>query len=69
MDRAHTIRNADQLTKCAWSPWDGVTVRGCPVRTWVMGQPVYANGLIDDTARGTEVRFDHSKGGYWATTT
>lgn len=60
-----TIRNVEQVTKCGWSPWDGVTLTGWPVRTWVMGRTVYAAGKLDDTVRGQEARFDHARGGYW----
>jgi dihydroorotase len=65
--RTHTIRNAEQQTKCGWSPWDGVTLTGWPVRTWVAGREVFRDGRFDETVRGTAVRFDHARGGYWAT--
>jgi dihydroorotase len=67
MKLARTIRNAEQETKSKWSPWDGVTLQGWPVRTWVMGREVYRDGVIDDTARGCEAIYDHARGGYWAT--
>ncbi|MBI1290417.1 dihydroorotase [bacterium] len=67
MNLRRTIRNAEQETKCRWSPWDGVTLHGWPVATWVGGRPVFRNGVLDDAARGTEIRYDHSLGGYWAT--
>ncbi|MEO1496804.1 MAG: dihydroorotase [Planctomycetota bacterium] len=62
-----TVRNAEQLTKSGWSPWDGVELTGWPVRTWVGGKTVYADGRVDDTVRGSEAIFDHARGGYWAT--
>lgn len=67
LEKEATVRNAEQLTKCGWSPWDGETLRGWPVRTWVMGQTVFQDGVIDDAVRGQEVEFDHQRGGYWAT--
>ncbi len=67
LNKSQTIRDAEQETKCRWSPWDGVTLTGWPVRTWVMGQTVFADGKIDDTVRGSEIRFDHDRGGYWKT--
>lgn len=63
-----TIRNDEQETKCRWSPWDGVTLKGWPVRTWVLGRTVYDHGKIDDTIRGGEIQFNHDLGGYWKTT-
>jgi len=67
LERQHTIRNAEQLTKCGWSPWDGTTLTGLTLRTWVMGQTVFADGQVDAQARGQEAKFDHSRGGYWGT--
>lgn len=66
LNRRATIRDAEQVTKCRWSPWDGVTLQGWPVRTIVRGRTVFADGKIDATHRGTEVQFDHARGGYWA---
>ena len=59
------IRNGQQLSKCGWSPWNGVELTGWPVATWVGGRKVYADGRVDDTVRGREAVFDHSLGGYW----
>ncbi len=66
LQKKQTVRNADQLTKCGWSPWDGVELTGWPVRTWVMGRTVFQNGRVDAGHRGEEARFDHDRGGYWA---
>ena len=41
MNLERTIRNEDQQTKCGWSPWDGETLKGWPVRTWCMGEEVF----------------------------
>jgi len=65
MNRSQTIRDADQQTKCGWSPWDGVTLQGWPVRTWVLGQEVFREGRFDENMRGKEAQFDHQRGGYW----
>jgi dihydroorotase len=62
-----TIRNAEQETKSRWSPWDGVTLTGWPVATWVNGRLVFSEGKIDDSQPGREIIFDHQRGGYWAT--
>ncbi len=66
LNRTATIRNAEQLTKSRWSPWDGVTLTGWPVRTWVCGREVFRDGKVDDSCRGQEVQFDHALGGYWS---
>jgi dihydroorotase len=67
LERAQTVRNLDQLTKCGWSAWDGQTLIGWPVRTWVMGHTVYCDGKIDLSRKGRAAQFDHPRGGYWAT--
>lgn len=66
-ERHHTVRNVDQLTKSGWSPWDGEELVGLPVRTLVNGLTVYNEGRVDDSVRGSEAKFDHARGGYWAT--
>lgn len=67
LNREKTVRNEEQLTKCGWSPWSGQTLRGWPVRTWVMGQEAFVDDQVVDSVRGTEVQYDHALGGYWAT--
>lgn len=68
LSEKRTIRDQDQYTKSRWSPWDGETLHGWPVRTWVCGRQVWcAESGFDETVRGTKPRFDHSRGGYWST--
>ena len=66
LDRQQTIRDAEQVTKCRWSPWDGMTLTGWPVKTWVGGRLVFDDGRFDASHRGGEARFDHSRGGFWS---
>jgi dihydroorotase len=67
LDRSQTVRNANQQTKCGWSPWDGTSLQGWPVRTWVMGHEVFCEDGFDESRFGSEAVFDHARGGYWAT--
>lgn len=67
LERRHTIRSAEQVTKSRWSPWEGVELVGLPVRTMILGKTVYDDGRFEEAVRGAEARFDHSRGGYWAT--
>jgi dihydroorotase len=66
MQKQAQILNENQQTKCGWSPWHGETLTGWPVRTWVMGREVFRDGAFDESCLGSEVQFDHSRGGYWA---
>ena len=61
-----TVHNEDQLTKSGWTPWHGETLQGWAVRTWCMGHTVYRDGQVDESRYGSEVQFDHTRGGYWA---
>jgi dihydroorotase len=62
-----TVRNENQITKSGWTPWHGTELTGWPVQTWVMGREVYNRGRFNSDHLGREARFDHSRGGYWAT--
>lgn len=68
LKKEKTIRDAEQLTKSKWSPWDGETLTGWPVATYVNGQKVFdfESGVNDDV-RGQKLTFDHGRGGYWST--
>jgi dihydroorotase len=67
MQRKQTVLHHQQWTRCGWSSWHGWRLQGWPVGTWVRGQRVYWQGNLDDSIRGSEVQFDHPRGGYWAT--
>ncbi len=62
LERRLTVRNAQQQTKCGWSPWDGVELTGWPIKTWCGGTLVFDRDAprdpILDTHRGREVEFD-----------
>ncbi len=61
------VENRRQRTKSGWSAWHGVRLRGWPVRTWVGGRTVFRDDQVAADVRGTPVRCDHRRGGYWAT--
>ena len=59
LQRKQTVRNADQVAKVGWSPWDGVELTGWPVRTIVGGETAYlAEGNQFFPVRGREVEFE-----------
>jgi dihydroorotase len=66
MRKKDQVLNEQQQTKCRWSPWHGETLTGWPVRTWVMGREVFRHGQFDESRCGSEIQFDHARGGYWA---
>jgi dihydroorotase len=58
-----TIRNREQQTKSGWSPWDGQTLTGWPVGTWVRGREVFRRDrdggewFLPEPS-GAEIQFD-----------
>ncbi|MBX9925321.1 MAG: dihydroorotase [Hyphomicrobiaceae bacterium] len=57
MKRRETITNAQQASRCGWTPYDGVTVTGWPVGTVVRGETVMWQGEIHTPAKGQPVHF------------
>jgi dihydroorotase len=55
--RTETITNAWIRSRCAWTPYDGVKVKGWPVGTFVRGRRVMWQGALEDAAAGEPVRF------------
>ncbi|CAN1491915.1 PyrC Dihydroorotase and related cyclic amidohydrolases [Rhabdaerophilaceae bacterium] len=57
LKRRETISNAWIASKCGWTPYDGVTVQGWPVGTFVRGQRVMWQGELTRRSTGEPVRF------------
>ncbi len=57
LKRRETITNAQQQSRCGWTPSDGVKVTGWPVGTLVRGQPAMWQGELAPKATGAPVRF------------
>lgn len=51
------VTASDVLSKCGWSPYEGMTLPVSVAYTFVNGRPVYANGVMDDTIKGEALRF------------
>ncbi len=66
MNLEQKVVNADQQTKCKWSPWNGQALQGWAVRTWVVGQNVFqlVDGLpkFPAQATGREIEFAAPEG-------
>ena len=57
LGRTETITNAWIQSRAAWTPYDGVNVKGWPVGTFVRGRRVMWQGEIEASAAGAPVRF------------
>lgn len=51
------VTASDVLSKCGWSPYEGMTLPVSVAYTFVNGRPVYANGIIDETIKGEALKF------------
>jgi dihydroorotase len=57
MKRVETIRDSWIASRCGWSPYDGKTVTGWPVGTFVRGRRVMWQGELTAASTGDPVRF------------
>ncbi len=60
LKRTETIRNAWIESRSRWTPFDGKSVKGWPVGTFVRGRRVMWHGAIEGTAQGDCVRFQEA---------
>jgi dihydroorotase len=60
MKRVQTIRNEWIASRCGWTPYDGVTVKGWAIGTVVRGKRVMWDGQITAESTGERVRFEDS---------
>ncbi len=57
-DRPYTVRREDVLSKCGWSPFEGMTFRSRIASTWVNGHRVWDGERLLGSARGMRLEFD-----------
>jgi len=63
LKRRQTITNDWIASRAGWTPYDGVTVTGWPVGTFVRGARVMWEGELAKSAPGEAVRFLETLGG------
>ena len=52
------VRREDVLSKCGWSPFEGMTFHSRIAGTWVNGQRVWDGTQLVGTPQGQRLRFD-----------
>ena len=52
------ISNADELSKCGWTPYDGLEVHSIVTHTFVNGHLVYENGVFHEENKGERLEFN-----------
>lgn len=53
----NTVTKENILYKCGWSPFEGTTFSSAVSHTFVNGNLVYENGVINDNTRGMRLQF------------
>jgi dihydroorotase len=56
------VRNEEQVTRCGWTPFAGMTLKGWPVMTYVNGHRVFHRGEFTTETPGQELTFDNREG-------
>lgn len=57
-EQPHVITADDILSKCGWSPFEGITMYNHVTRTFLNGEEVYTNGVFRDNIHGSRLKFN-----------
>ena len=52
------IKNDDMLYKCGWTPYDGMNVKSRVTHTFVNGNLVYHDGIVENNIFGKQLEFN-----------
>ena len=55
--KPHTVVRPEVLSKCGWSPFEGITFRSTVDATWVNGHLAWHDGKLDDRQLGQRLEF------------
>lgn len=58
LDKEKVVRNEELFTKAAWTPYNGMKLKGWPIMTIVNGNIVFKEGKITKDIKGKEAVFD-----------
>lgn len=59
MDMEKRVAKKELLSKCGWSPYEGLNLKGWPIMTIVNGEVVFEKGKIQGKGAGKEVKFEN----------
>ena len=57
INNGKTIRNAEEHSKCGWTPYEGLAVPSTVTHTFVNGNLVYENGIFHEGTMGEKLHF------------
>lgn len=52
------IKNDDMLYKCGWTPYDGMSAKSKVTHTFVNGNLVYHDNMVEDNIFGKQLEFE-----------
>lgn len=55
----YPISDKDVMSRCAWTPLAGETLHNKVISTYVNGNRVYHNGVIDNSIKGKALKYNH----------
>ena len=58
MNKEQTIKNEIMATKCGWTPFHDMTIKGFPVATIINGKTVMSNGKVVTEGSGKPLEFN-----------
>ncbi len=58
LNHEKVIKNDDMFYKCGWTPYDGMSVKSNVTHTFVNGNLVYHNGIVEDKVFGKPLEFE-----------
>ena len=58
LDNEWQVKKDNILYKCGWSPFEGTTFKSKVTTTFVNGNPVYENGMFDESSKGQRMLFN-----------
>ena len=58
LNRPWTVTRQNVLSKCGWSPLEGVTFQSSVTHTFVSGHLAYAEGVFDENVKGLRLTFN-----------
>ena len=57
LDMEDPVNDEIVLSKCGWTPYDGMSLPGSVTHTFVNGNLVYEEGVIHEGSRGERLEF------------
>ncbi|MFH1663394.1 MAG: dihydroorotase [archaeon] len=57
LKKSFTVKNEKLHSKCSWSPFNGIKLKGRIEQTIIAGEIVFDNGKINEEFRGKEIEF------------